>query len=104
TLTGATKIGGDLGTLTISGPIGGGVDLTKDGFGTLTLSGPNTYTGQTSVLAGTLNIQNATALGAVAAGTTVQSGATLQIGTAVNTPVVRFLGAAAVLSSNQSIV
>ena len=41
------------------------------GPGTLTLTGANTYTGTTTVSAGVLNIQNASALGTTAAGTTV---------------------------------
>ncbi len=53
--------------------------FTKAGTGTLTLSGTNTYTGTTTVSAGVLNIQNAGALGVAAAGTTVGSGATLQL-------------------------
>ena len=42
----------------------------------MVLSGANTYTGATTVSAGTLNIQNANGLGTTAAGTTVSSGAT----------------------------
>ena len=69
----------DANTLTLSGVIDGGGALTKSGAGTLTLSGANIYTGATNVSAGVLNIQNATALGTTAAGTTVSSGAALQI-------------------------
>ncbi len=53
--------------------------LTKAGLGTMVLSGANTYTGATTVSAGILNIQNAAALGGTASGTTVSSGATLQM-------------------------
>jgi fibronectin-binding autotransporter adhesin len=67
------------GNTTISGVVSNGGSLTKSGTGTLTLSGANTYTGTTTVSAGILNIQNATALGAPAGSTTVSSGATLQL-------------------------
>src|SRR5207244_3720230 len=53
--------------------------LTKSGTGTWTLTGANTYTGSTTISAGILNIQNATALGTTASGTTISSGATLQL-------------------------
>ncbi len=58
--------------------------LTKAGTGTLTLSGANSYTGTTTVSAGVLNIQHATALGSTAAGTTVSSGAALQLQGGIN--------------------
>ena len=51
----------------------------KVGTGTLTLTGPSTYAALTTVSAGILNVQNATALGSTASGTTVVSGAALQI-------------------------
>ncbi|WP_396180236.1 autotransporter domain-containing protein, partial [Flavobacterium sp.] len=65
---------------TSSGVISGtGGSLTKASAGTLTLSGANSFTGATTVSAGVLNIQNSTALGTTAAGTTVASGAALQL-------------------------
>ncbi len=69
---GATS-GGYLGNETASGSI------TQAGTGTLTLTGANTYTGATTVSGGILNIQNNTALGTTAGGTSVSSGATLQV-------------------------
>jgi len=45
----------------------------------LTLSGTNTYTGATTVSAGTLAVTNVAGLGATSAGTTVASGATLDL-------------------------
>src|SRR5260221_9665768 len=46
-------------SLTVGGVIGGGaVGLTKLGPGALALSGANTFTGGTSLRAGTLNINN----------------------------------------------
>jgi fibronectin-binding autotransporter adhesin len=96
--TGSTIVnnGGGAVTLTIgNGNFGGGnyagviadnnnstagtIALTKTGTGTITLSGANTYSGATAVSNGTLNVQNATGLGATTGGTTVSSGATLQI-------------------------
>ncbi len=71
---------GGAGNGTVAGTITtGSGTLTKDGAGTWTLSGANTYTGTTTVSAGVLNIQNNTALGTTAAGTTVANGATLQL-------------------------
>ena len=68
---------------TISGIIGNGsatsLAITKSGVGTWVLNGANTYTGATAVNAGVLNIQHASALGGTAGGTTVSSGAALQV-------------------------
>jgi fibronectin-binding autotransporter adhesin len=56
-----------------------GTNLTKTTTGTVTLTGANTYTGTTGITAGVLNIQNALALGGTSAGSTVTSGAALQL-------------------------
>jgi autotransporter-associated beta strand protein len=53
--------------------------IIKTGNGTLTLAGSNTYTGATAINAGVLNLQNADGLGTAAVGTTVASGAALQL-------------------------
>ncbi|MCE9546734.1 MAG: autotransporter-associated beta strand repeat-containing protein [Planctomycetia bacterium] len=103
TLGTASRINSDAGTLTLSGGITGtglgltvggagnttvqttgintstGGTLTKDGNGTLTLAVASNYTGTTTISAGALNVQNAAALGTTAAGTSVTSGATLQL-------------------------
>ena len=103
TLSAASRINTEAGTLTISnaGAISGsgfgltvggyghtkidsviatgGGTLTKDGYGKLTLSAANTYTGLTTVSSGVLNIQNAAALGATNGATTLTAGATLQL-------------------------
>ena len=70
-------------TLTVSAELedmdSGASGFSKSGTGTMVLSGANSYTGATTVSAGVLNIQNASALGTTAAGTTVASGAALEI-------------------------
>jgi autotransporter-associated beta strand protein len=88
---GALVFGGDLNTntktltitgsfaTTISGVISETGALTKSGTGTLTLSGTNTYSGVTTVSAGILCISNGSALGAASAGTSVASGAMLEL-------------------------
>ena len=53
--------------------------LTKGGSGTLTLSGPNTYTGTTSITNGIIKALHATALGSTSGITTVSNSKTLQI-------------------------
>ncbi|HYG78294.1 MAG TPA: autotransporter-associated beta strand repeat-containing protein [Planctomycetota bacterium] len=58
---------------------GDGVGVVKGGSGTLVLSGANSYLGATTVTAGTLRIAHSSALGATAAGTTVQDGAALEV-------------------------
>lgn len=78
TLGSNTTIGG-AGTMTLSGVISGAFNLTKTGNGTISLSGANTYSGTTTVSAGTLRASNATGLGAVASTITVANGATLDI-------------------------
>jgi len=71
---------GGVGNITVNDPIATGAGtLTKDGVGILTLAGPNTYTGLTTVSAGVLNIRNDTALGGTASGSSVTSGAALQM-------------------------
>src|SRR4051812_49371976 len=66
-------------TLTYTGIIAGAGSLADAGTGTLALGGANTYTGVTNVNAGTLTANSVGALGSTAAGTTVASGATLNI-------------------------
>ncbi len=64
---------------TVSAILGGAGALTKTTAGTVTLSGVNTYTGATAINAGTIIAANTNALGAVVGGTTVASGATLNV-------------------------
>ncbi len=56
-----------------------GTTLTKQGAGTLTLGGVNTYTGLTTINAGTLSVTNNSGLGTTGAGVTVANGATLDL-------------------------
>ena len=71
------------GNITISGTITTGTTtaatLAKSGTGILTLSGANTYAGATTISAGLVNIQNATALGTIAGATIVANAAALEI-------------------------
>ncbi len=53
--------------------------IIKTGTNTLTLTGPNEYTGATAVNAGTLLLVNGNGLGSTGAGTTVASGAQLRL-------------------------
>ena len=65
--------------LNVSGNVSGpGASLTKAGNGTLILSGTNSYSGSTTVSAGTLNVQSSGALGGTS-GVSVTTGATLQL-------------------------
>ena len=61
------------------GPGTGALGVTKSAGSTQILSGNNSYSGNTTVSAGVLNIQNATALGNTTGSTSVSSGAALQI-------------------------
>jgi autotransporter-associated beta strand protein len=66
---------------TVANPISGSGSVTKAGTGTLTLSGPNSYTGNTTVSAGTLRLGNGTAPSNLAGGADVivATGATLDL-------------------------
>jgi autotransporter-associated beta strand protein len=76
---GATLTSAGNNTVSISGAISGAGRLTKNGTGSLILSGSNSYIGNTTVSAGVLNIQNNNALGTTAGGTSITSGAALQL-------------------------
>ncbi len=81
TLGSATLTTGDNNnTTTFSGVVSGmGGNLIKEGTGTFTLAGPNTYTGTTNVNNGILRAANATALGTAAGNTVVATGTSLQV-------------------------
>ena len=65
--------------ITYSGRVRGLGGLTKSGSGTFKLTGDNDYSGATLVSGGTLAIAHNNALGGTTSGTTVNSGATLQL-------------------------
>ena len=68
------------GSQSLTGAISGGIGLTKFGLGTLALSGSNTYTGTTTISAGTLVATTPAALpGQATAGRIVFDGGTLQL-------------------------
>ncbi len=68
------------GTLTIAGTIAGAKAFEVTGAGgTLNLNGANNYSATTNISIGTVKLGNATGLGTTAAGTTVSSGAALDL-------------------------
>ena len=80
---------------TISGThgIAGSTGIVKNGTGSLTLATPNTFNGPVVINAGTVRAGNANAFGSTASGTTVGSGATLDLnGTAVGAEPVTLSG------------
>jgi autotransporter-associated beta strand protein len=66
-------------TLFYSGQVSGSGALNKSGGGQVNLIGASTYSGATTVAAGILEAQHGEALGSIAAGTTVESGAQLKL-------------------------
>jgi autotransporter-associated beta strand protein len=83
TLSGGTiTLGGTTPTITVNNTsdaitsvLAGTAGLTKNGTGTLTLSGTNTYTGGTTVNAGTLSLATAGANGIIRGNLTINQGA-----------------------------
>lgn len=84
-----SNVGTTLGSMTLSGIISDGVtggqvalvhnNTVGTNLETLTLSGANTYTGTTTVTKGLLNVNNNSALGSTAGGTTVASGGAINL-------------------------
>ncbi|MDH6168342.1 fibronectin-binding autotransporter adhesin [Variovorax boronicumulans] len=74
----ALTLGASGGDSTLSGTVSGtGGSVVKVGGGTLVLTGANTYTGGTTVAAGTLRVNNTSGSGTGTGAVQVQSGATL---------------------------
>ena len=71
---GTLTMGGNDTTTTYAGSITGTGGLTKVGAGALTLSGTNTYSGGTTVNAGTLSVASEVNLGATSGGLTLSGG------------------------------
>jgi autotransporter-associated beta strand protein len=110
TFSGAFNVGGvnktlaveGTGLLTISGPITNNGALSKAGPGALVFSGSNLYTNTTTVLAGTLLVNNTTGSGTGPNTVYVQSGGTLGGSGTVAGPVVVTSGNIAPGSGNGS--
>ncbi|MCW2475810.1 autotransporter-associated beta strand repeat-containing protein [Candidatus Symbiopectobacterium sp. NZEC151] len=64
-------------TLTLSGAIGGSGSLTKDGSGTLALTGASNYTGQTDILNGTLQLGNGLGTGSISSNVDIDTNGVL---------------------------
>ena len=75
--SGALTAGGDNSSTTFSGAISGSGSFTKTGTGTLTLSGASLLSGQTTVSAGKLSVENTTGSGTGSGQVTVASSAKL---------------------------
>ena len=90
---GTLTTGGTNASTTYAGVISGTAgSLVKQGAGTMTLSGVNTYTGATTVAAGVLAANNDASLGTAAGGTTVQVGAELDVSNNISLTDVLTLG------------
>ncbi|MGC4033456.1 MAG: autotransporter-associated beta strand repeat-containing protein [Tepidisphaeraceae bacterium] len=87
---GATEISGMIQNSSAGGASVG--SLIKASAGTLTLSGSNNYAGTTNINAGTLVASNATALGTTTGGTTVASGAVLDVRAAIGAEALSLAG------------
>lgn len=87
-LQGTAALNTASGDLALTGPISGAFGLTKSGTSALTLAGANTFTGTTTLSAGTLNLGSSTALGTgtllLNAGTVAASGGAQTLTNAVS--------------------
>lgn len=76
---GNTAVWSITGNLVANGIISGSRSLTKTGSGILTLTAANTYTGDTTISDGILNLRNSAALGNSSGDTIVNDGGELQL-------------------------
>ena len=87
-MTASRDVSVTAGTLTVGGAISGTGPLTKSGTGTLTLSGINSYSGGTSVTAGTLTLDLSARSGGMDVGTfAIGASGTLEVAGGTNTGV-----------------
>jgi autotransporter-associated beta strand protein len=93
-----------LGTLTLSGAVGGGFGLTVNGAaqGTVALTGANGYTGDTTVTSGIVSVGTASALGAgtltLAGGALTSPGGTVTLANPVTVSAAGVIGGAGTLT------
>ena len=80
----------------------GTLTVTKNGSGTLTLGGNNTYSGATTISAGTLKLANTNALGSTAGATTVSANATLDLNGQTIAENITLNSGASLINSNAS--
>lgn len=94
TIGGTNTDANEIRTVLANNASGGVLAVTKSGTGNWILSGANSYSGATSISAGALTIQNASALGSTTGTTTVSSGAALRLqgGIAVGAEPLRVAG------------
>ncbi len=90
TMTNTGIINNNGNSVTIAGAIGGANGLTSNGAGTLALTGANTYSGATTISAGTLNANSSAAIGDGSATNTLTfTGGTFQAGGTITSPATR---------------
>lgn len=105
-LPASIDVGNAGGTLTASNTVSGstGSGLAKSGAGVLALSGANTFTGQVSVLAGTLGVSANGGLGNAANEVLINGGTLRANGTVTSTRIVRIGSADGTIDTNNQTI